>query len=94
MLELSKLPPMSAVLPSAETATEVPCPAFPVAPVPTSFSPCWVQAPALRVKTHVAPEVPSFCEPTIAVLPSADSATPVPWKPALAAPVSTSFGPC
>ena len=76
-------PPTMAVLPSADSATERPCPASPTAPVPTSLLPCWVQTPPLRVKTHAAP-VPS-CRPdppTMAVLPSADSATEMPCSAA------------
>ena len=73
-------PPTIAVLPSADSATEKPWPAFPTAPVPTSFDPCWVQTPPLRVKTHAAPAFElSSGPPTIAVLPSADSATEKPW---------------
>src|SRR6266571_368176 len=77
---------MRAVLPSADRATEWPCCASPTAPVPTSFWPCCVHVPLLRVKTHAAP-VPvalvgsmmlSDGPPTMAVLPSADSATAVP----------------
>ena len=37
---MSPDPPTMAVLPSAETATEVPCKAAPVLPVPSIFSPC------------------------------------------------------
>jgi Viral BACON domain len=49
-------------------------------PVPTSFEPCWVQTPLLRVKTHAAPiSMVSFGPPTIAVLPSADKLTELPW---------------
>ena len=47
--QLSPGPPTMAVLPSADSATETPCPAFPTAPVPTSLLPCWVQTPPLRV---------------------------------------------
>ena len=68
-----------AVLPSADSATEMPCSAAPTAPVPTSFVPCWVQTPPLRVKTHAAPvKLLSRYPPTMAVLPSADSATEMP----------------
>src|SRR5664280_2044297 len=38
--ELSWYPPTTAVLPSAEIATELPCSAGPIAPVPTSLAPC------------------------------------------------------
>ena len=55
---LSSGPPTRAVLPSAESATETPCPARPIAPVPISLLPCWVHKPLLRVKTHAAPTTP------------------------------------
>src|SRR5262245_16403444 len=50
-------PPTMAVLPSAESATEVPCcaPNCPTAPVPTSLSPCWLHTPPLRANTQAAP---------------------------------------
>src|ERR1035441_6283492 len=38
---LSESPPTRAVLPSADTDSAPPCSAFPIAPVPTSFPPCW-----------------------------------------------------
>src|SRR5215469_12097948 len=93
---LSPGPPTSAVLPSADSATDWPWLAAPVpaAPVPTSSAPCWLHTPPLRVNTHAAPVLPAF-PPTIAVLPSADSATERPWlAPPPAASVPTSFGPC
>src|SRR5262249_12381121 len=37
---LSLIPPTITVLPSADSATDRPCCAFPTAPVPTSFGPC------------------------------------------------------
>jgi hypothetical protein len=54
---LSSGPPTMAVLPSADSETEVPCsaPKGPATPVPTNFDPCWVQTPLLRLKTHAAP---------------------------------------
>src|SRR5262249_42037121 len=76
VLLLSDQPPTRAVLPSADNATDMPWRAFPTAPVPTSFLPCWLQAPPLRVNTH-APSAPQ--PPTMAVLPSAESATDIPW---------------
>src|SRR4029079_16886855 len=77
-LGLSQRPPTIAVLPSADSETEVPCSAAPIAPAPTSL-PCWVQAPPLRVNTHAAPMLPlSRNAPTMAVLPSADSETEPP----------------
>src|SRR5271169_7188094 len=48
------------------------------------------------VKTHAAPafELLSVGPPTMAVLPSADTATERPWLASPTAPVPTSFGPC
>src|SRR5436190_913846 len=87
--------PTMAVLPSADSATETPCAASGLAPVPTSLLPCGVHTPPLRVNTHAAPALElSTGPPTTAVLPSADSVTE---KPCAAAPlvlVPTSFGPC
>jgi len=67
--------------------------------------PCCVQVPPLRVNTHAAPAGPTTGDrsrsallgpgpPTIAVLPSADSATDMPWLLLPSAPVPTSFGRC
>src|SRR5580692_6908990 len=93
--ELSPFPPTMAVLPSADSATEAPWPTIPPAPVPTSLLPCWVQTPPLRVKTHAAPRIElSSGPPTMAVLPSADSATETPCWAVPAAPVPTSLLPC
>src|SRR6266550_2715749 len=91
---LSPGPPKIAVLPSADNATDVPWRALPTAPVPTSFLPCWLQTPPLRVNTH-APSAPH--PPTMAVLPSAESATDIPWPRGNAgspAPLPTSLLPC
>ena len=55
VVALSVFPPTIAVLPLADSATEWPCWAAPTAPLPTSFAPCWLHTPPLRVKTHVAP---------------------------------------
>jgi hypothetical protein len=53
--------------------------AAPIAPVPTSLLPCWVQTPSLRVKTHAAPVSElSPRPPTMAVLPLRDTATDPP----------------
>src|SRR5260370_444503 len=51
---LSPAAPGRAVLPSAESAPEYWCPG-PTSPVPTSFAPCWLHPPPLRVKTQAAP---------------------------------------
>ena len=84
-----------AVLPSADSATDMPWRALPTAPVPTSFLPCCVQTPPLRVNTHAAPVLLlSDHPPTMAVLPSADSATDMPWRALPTAPVPTSLLPC
>src|SRR5262249_55030062 len=100
--ELSPGPPTMAVLPSAESATDMPCWARPNAPVPTRLLPCWFQTPLeLRVKTQTAPApelLPalelSLGPPTMAVLPSADSATEVPCWALPIAPVPTNLLPC
>src|SRR5262249_27107263 len=69
---------------------------LPAVPVPTSLFPCWLHTPPLRVNTHAAPALLlSPDPPTMAVLPSADSATEVPWKTWFpTAPVPTSLLPC
>src|SRR5262249_8999875 len=73
-LLLSLFPPKIAVV--QDSATEMPCWACPTAPVPTSLFPLWLHTPPLRVNTHAAPaKLLSPCPPTIAVLPSLDSAT-------------------
>src|SRR6266540_1578304 len=92
---LSPGPPTIAVLRSAERATEAPWNEAPAAPVPTSLTPCWVQTPPLRVKTH-APPTPkplSTGAPTIAVLPSAERETDWPCCPPPVPPVPISLGP-
>src|SRR6516162_8589621 len=92
--ELSPGPPTAAVLPSLDNATDQPCMAA-TPPVPASFVPCWVQTPLLRVKTHAAPAYAwSAGPPTMAVLPSADSATEMPCWALPTAPVPTSLLPC
>src|SRR5262249_58558671 len=72
-------PPTMAVLPSAESATDIPWPGGnggPLAPLPTSLLPCCVQILPLRVKTHAAPVVLlSLGPPMRAVLPSEARAT-------------------
>src|SRR6266496_4067930 len=94
VLLLSDHPPTMAVLPSAESATAMPWRPFPTAPMPTSFLPCWLQALPLRVNTHA----PSTSHPPMmAVLPSAESATDIPWpggNGGSPAPLPTSFLPC
>jgi hypothetical protein len=81
-----------AVLPSAESETDTPWAAIPITPVPTSLLPCWVHTPLLRVKTHVAPTLPlSASPPTMAVLPSPDSATEKPCSPRSLSEYETDF---
>src|SRR5882724_6015393 len=85
-----------AVLPSAERRTATPCcaPALPTAPLPTSL-PCWSHTPLVRVYTHAAPALPLSCgPPTIAVFPSAESATELPWDALPNAPLPISLSPC
>src|SRR5262249_8217603 len=92
---LSLGPPTMALLPSADNATDMPWQALPTASLPTSFLPCCVQTPPLRVNTHAAPVLPlSDHPPTLAVVPSAESATDMPWRAFPTAPVPTSFLPC
>src|ERR1043165_8669129 len=87
--------PRTAVLPSADKATDVPWRALPPAPLPTNFFPCCVQTPPERVKIHAAPMLLlSAGPPTMAVLPSPDNATTMPWRALPAAPVPTSLLPC
>src|SRR5215831_20269861 len=91
---LSPGPPTMALLPSADSATDMPWRAFPTAPVPTSFLPSCVQTRLLRVNTHAA-SVPH--PPTMAVLPSAESATDIPWpggNGGSLAPLPMSLLPC
>src|SRR5262249_29470319 len=90
-LPLSPVPPTTALLPSAESAAEKPCLDAPLAPLPTSLPPCWVHTPPLRVNTQRAPtELLSPGPPTMAVLPSAETATEEPWVAPPVAPVPTS----
>src|SRR5262249_14938849 len=77
---LSWGPPTMAVLPSAESETELPWPAGPTVPVPTSLEPCWLQTPLKEsVNIHAAP-VPLSLEgpPTMAVFPSPERDTEKP----------------
>src|SRR5262249_27448658 len=90
---LSPPPPMIAVL--QLSATEAPWVAAPTAPPPTSLFPCWAHTPLLVVNTHAAPTLLlSPGPPTMALLPSPDSATDWPWLAAPTAPVPTSLRSC
>ena len=92
---LSAVPPLSAVLPSPDNATESPCEALPIAPLPLSFAPCCVQVEPLRVNTKAAPAPAlSLGAPIRDVLPSVDSATEAPCLALADAPLPTSFVPC
>src|SRR2546425_1232077 len=94
-LPLSSGPPTMAVFPSADTPTDLPCAAPPTAPAPTSLSPCWLHTPLECVNTHAAPTPTlSSSTPTIAVFPSADSATERTCVASPTAPVPTSLSPC
>src|SRR5216684_4080424 len=80
-LSRSPTPPTMAVLPSAESATDVPCCEPELAPDPTSFGPCCLQTPSTRVQTQAAPSyVLSRGAPMMAVLPSAERATKNPCR--------------
>src|SRR5215212_11152759 len=93
--EGSSGPPRRAVLPSADKATDVPWRALPPALLPTNFLPCCLQTSPVRVKIHAAPMLLlSAGPPTMAVPPSADNATAMPWRAFPTAPVPTSFLPC
>src|SRR5215471_1950485 len=84
---LSLAPPTIAVLPSPDRATANPWLAAPAAFVPTSFPPCWLQTPLVRVNTHAAPAKPlSLGPPTMAVFPSAETLTDAPCNADPAAP--------
>src|SRR5436190_1905734 len=94
--------PTAPMLPSADSATDVP--RRPTALLLTSLLPCCVQTPPLRVNTHAAPGAPrrkgldrshglSPGPPTMAVLPSADNATDMPWRALPTASAATSFLP-
>src|SRR5258708_11769525 len=90
-LPLSPYPPTTAVLPFPDSATEIPWSELKNAPAPTSFAPCWLHTPPLRVYAHAAPTLPlSTGPPTTAVVPSAGTATEHPWCAPPTAPVPTS----
>ena len=86
-------PPTSAVLPSADRATENPNCGRPLASVGVSLT-RWDQPLLERVNTQPAPAVsPSVGPPTSAVLPSDDTATELPCDAGPTAPLPTNFGP-
>src|ERR1700694_3787803 len=89
--------PISAVLPSAESAMLDPNSFGSVVgggPITWSFGPCWVQVLPERVNTHTAPLL-SPAGPLIrAVFPSADSATRAPKPAAPVSPLPVSLDPC
>src|SRR6202167_6137526 len=93
---LSFGPPTSALAPSPDKANDVPCPAVPAAPVPTSLLPCCVHAPPERANTQAAPAFELSPGPPIsAVLPSPDRAAEAPCDTAgPEAPAPTSLTPC
>src|SRR5215218_6127472 len=92
---LSRQAPISAVAPSAESATLVPNSPSPAPSSGVSFGPCWVQVDPERKNSHAAPLVLlSAKPPTSAVLPSAESATATPNRPSPVSPPPVSFCPC
>src|ERR1017187_1957315 len=91
---LSQGPPKMAVLASADSATEKPC-CTPKTPKATSLSPCWAHTSPERVYTNAPPILRlSPGAPTMAVLPSADSATAEPWFSFPTAALPASLPPC
>src|SRR5262249_23658901 len=72
---LSKLPPIRAVLPSAESAVLFPKPGLPTKPVGTSAGPCCAQETPERTNTNPEPGAPAAGARARAVSPSAESAT-------------------
>jgi hypothetical protein len=66
-----------AVLPSAETDTEVPCEAFPTAPVATNFGPCCENCAVNVTVTEDVPRTPSLVAVIVAVPTATPVATPV-----------------
>lgn len=91
---LSFRPPYTRVSPTLDSATLIPCDAAPVFPVPTSFEPCCVHTPLVRVQIHIAPfkELSKY-PPEAKVLPSYDKARAAPWNADPTAPVPTNFDP-
>ena len=89
-------PPIAATYPSAEKASEVPCFAAPVAPVPATLLPDCDQVLLLRVKVQKAPALELSPGPPIrTVLPSPEIATALPSlvsSPAI--PVPNNLPPC
>src|SRR5580658_6986345 len=93
--EASPYPPSSAVLPSADKATDAPTNSSPLRPVGSNLEPCCDQTPAERVKTQAAPIVElSSAPPISAVLPSDDRAAECPKSAAPTASDGTSLAPC
>src|SRR5512143_1616397 len=71
--------PTTAVAPSPEGPTAVPCWPLAVATLPASLPPCCVQTPPLLVKTHAAPrDEESPGPPKTSVLPSEETSTDAP----------------
>src|SRR2546421_8778528 len=92
---LSKGPPISAVLPSADSATAPPNAPLPVSSLAVSLAPCWLHVLPERTNAHAAPaELLSPPPPISAVLPSSDSATVPPKEPAPASSLGVSAPPC
>ncbi len=92
---LSPGPPISAELPSLESATVWPNWPWPTSPEPVSCPPCWAHADPERANTHAAPTSSASPAPPIsAVLPSSESATLSPNEDSSSAPLPVSFPPC
>lgn len=89
LLLLSRRPPVSAVFPSSEMATDHPWRESPISSDPTNAGPCCCHTPFVRTNTSAPPPD----EPTRAVFPSAAMATDHPMSLRLGL-FETSFGPC
>src|ERR1700744_204028 len=74
--------PISAVVPSEESATQRPKLPLLLAPTPVSFAPCWAHTKPARVNAQAAPApLLSLAPPIRAVVPSDDRTTLVPKAP-------------
>src|SRR5262249_25468762 len=95
--ELSPGPPISAVLPSEESAALTPNLPPPVSPAPVSFA-CSLQVVPERVNTHAAPTLVLSSRAPISAVPLvlsvAASATLVPNRPLPTSPVPVSLACC
>src|SRR5262249_39370049 len=91
----SQGPPISAVLPFADSDKPWPKAPEPCSSLPVSFEPCCVQDEPERVNTQAAPAtLLSEGPPISATEPSAESAAPTPKRPPRVSSLPVSFEPC